>query len=786
MRGAIPNAVGSWLMMEDLQLNQRLSGAIPHAVRSMRAIHRFWLLYNSLRGPIPDAIGSMQDVQELLVVGNSLRGPIPHAVGRLHHAREFKVSANSLRGPIPNAVGSMSVMKVLHANDNSLRGPIPHVVGLMRFLSSFVVSGNSLCGAIPHAICAVQLSVFSASHNELSGSIPSDLSWKQMFVVTGNRLTGTLSALKGLGLVASGNLFEGGLPHTFSSKLFAVLDLSGVPGRSRGLLGRLPPALRRLSKLKIFTLAHQQVDGGIPSFTSTLSLLALQNNHLKLLSEFGIVDDMSTTMILLHNNLLSCCVPTCGNASAKTSVIAIGNRLRYPKREFPTWVLKYERDPLLWISGTDGMSLVKTISGASCLFIIVVASKLGSAKVLRAMSGWQFGPATHLWVVKAESHICSRLAADSPMAAVFIVVLLSKAWDLYVCPQTLATVSACSQSSALIGTLTFLFWCKLCFHSLALEHLTMEGKKQKKWTAEISSKRLLLWVLWHVLIVVLSTPAILYQLGKSVPGSLQMGRILSLALNAGIGATQAAVGNFITPYLANKIMWHKHVFKAVASLLMHCVVPALVTIYLDTGCLGRWVSFWKTCRSNSELFQRRVICTEENTQDCKFFTSPHMNVDFMVLRPSDICDPQVAWTFSSMSRCIHITLFRLQEIWLGKFITMGLAISGLALARGKLPRESGAIVSNFGITMAYALVSSGHLPLMNGVLLLAFLGDGLVARVAWLEEKFEAKHVADVAAPVANMARVLSMMVHLASAAGDRHTLVIASAYIVMLVMANA
>ena len=106
---------------------------------------------------------------------------------------------------------------------------------------------------------------------------------------------------------------------------------------------------------------------------------------------------------------------------------------------------------------------------------------------------------------------------------------------------------------------------------------------------------------------------------------------------------------------------------------------------------------------------------------------------------------------------------------------------GMALMAGRLPTESGAIVGNIGIYMAYALMSSGHLPLMNIILLLAFSGLELVARVAWVEKSFEATDVADVAAPVVKMAKLLSIMVHLASAAGDPHTLAIASAYIFML-----
>ena len=68
--------------------------------------------------------------------------------------------------------------------------------------------------------------------------------------------------------------------------------------------------------------------------------------------------------------------------------------------------------------------------------------------------------------------------------------------------------------------------------------------------------------------------------------------------------------------------------------------------------------------------------------------------------------------------------------------------------------------------MAYAMVSSGHLPLMSIILLLALWGEGLVARVAWDQKSFKAQQVQEVAAPMVKTARLLSMMMHLASAAG--------------------
>ena len=366
---------------------------------------------------------------------------------------------------------------------------------------------TAIRGTIPDAINSpFYLQDFDAAENELSGSIPSalfmDAYRSRRIYLHCNRLTGILQTLKNAGVfTASGNMLEGSLPNSLHLNL-EVLDLSGVVGRGRGLSGPLPPAIRQNSHLSILTLANQQIRGGIPSFKSSLSLLALQNNRLKVLYDPNCADNASSTVILLHNNLLSCNVPMRGRTSAKTSLIAIGNRLRYP-RNFPAWVLEYERDPLLWTSGADGMCLVMKISGAIGLLVFVVVLKLGLATPLRAMSVWQIGPATHLWVVKAASNLNTCMAIDSAMAAVFIVFLLS--WDFwYVCPQTLAILSACSRSGALIRTLVFLCWCKLCFHALAVEHLTMdyEKQKQKKWTAKMLWKRWLLWLVWCVLTVV--------------------------------------------------------------------------------------------------------------------------------------------------------------------------------------------------------------------------------------------------------------------------------------------
>ena len=66
---------------------------------------------------------------------------------------------------------------------------------------------------------------------------------------------------------------------------------------------------------------------------------------------------------------------------------------------------------------------------------------------------------------------------------------------------------------------------------------------------------------------------------------------------------------------------------------------------------------------------------------------------------------------------------------------------GIALLRDAPPAESGDALGNFAISMAYALASSGHLPLMMPMLLLVCLAEGLVARVAWAERPFQSVYV---------------------------------------------
>ena len=269
-----------------------------------------------------------------------------------------------------------------------------------------------------------------------------------------------------------------------------------------------------------------------------------------------------------------------GRPLRSVSIIAIGNRLRRPKGGFPAWVSKSEQDPLFWVSAVEGMSLLLKIGGAVLFF--VMALSFDRAKCQRAMSRSQIGPVAHMRAARTSSHLVFCLAKASLSAVIFLMFLLH--WNLYTCPQTLAMASACLRNSALIRAWVFVCWCELAFRSEAVEHLLLVGKNQKKqWTVKMLRKRLLLWLLWCVLTVLLSIVAILYQVGKSIPDFLPAGMILSSALKGCVGIIQAVVTNYILPSLASKLTFEKHALTAVSSLMVTCMIPAVIIMYLDTG-----------------------------------------------------------------------------------------------------------------------------------------------------------------------------------------------------------
>ena len=63
-------------------------------------------------------------------------------------------------------------------------------------------------------------------------------------------------------------------------------------------------------------------------------------------------------------------------------------------------------------------------------------------------------------------------------------------------------------------------------------------------------------------------------------------------------------------------------------------------------------------------------------------------------------------------------------------LVLQMVMPGIALMSGTSSFEHGEVLGNLAMYMAYAMVSSGHLPLMMLILLLAFLAEGQTQKCA--------------------------------------------------------
>ena len=564
LSGSLPSSLAclGQARMLNLQSNA-LSGSIPSAVAHMTSVVWFHLHWNRLSGSIPDSLAPLRGMQDICLQENRLSGSMPDSLAQMTGIHNTNLRENRLSGSLPSALACLRALEQLFVGENMLSGEIPEAIIFMEELGVFTVAANQLSGAIPVAVTSLSsLWGFVAHDNRLSGPMPNGLFLEALLII-GNRLTGTFPAFERERLLmVSDNLLEGTLSNIVSLTL-RVLDVSGAAGSSGDFRGPLPSALCRASELKMIAAANHQMEGVIPLFASTLSLLALQRNRFKVFPDIPLAHSVA---VLLHSNHLSCGIPWCGNAAARQSIIAIGNHLQHPKGKFPAWVTKFEQDPLLWVSGTEGMSLVHRVNGACGFFVLAVVLKLGRNQLLSVISKWQIGPTTHLWVVKTSSRLVSCMVKDCLSAVVFLMSLLF--WDLYTCPQTLATTSACLRSSVLIRTMVFLFWCRLCFHDLAVKRFKVDGGNQKKQqTMKMLRKRLIV----VAAVVCVDNSSLNVRLfstrwASPSPAFFHPERSCRRASNSSIGIFQGLVGKFVLPVLASKVTWEKHVFITVSKL----------------------------------------------------------------------------------------------------------------------------------------------------------------------------------------------------------------------------
>ncbi len=127
------------------------------------------------------------------------------------------LGGNQLTGSLPPNLNGLINLQIFYANSNQLTGSIPSLSGLSN-LQRFEINSNQLTGSIPSLTGLSNLLTFFVNSNQLTGSIPpmSGLGNLQIFYVSYNQLTGSIPSLSGLSnfqyFAVNNNQLTGSIP----------------------------------------------------------------------------------------------------------------------------------------------------------------------------------------------------------------------------------------------------------------------------------------------------------------------------------------------------------------------------------------------------------------------------------------------------------------------------------------------------------------------------------------------------------------------------------------------
>ena len=266
-----------------------LNGEIPAGLARLSGLETLSLSGNGLRGSIPAEIGGLSGLTGLSLDGNRLTGAIPGELGNIAGLRTLSLGGNGLSGAIPAELGGLAELRSLLLANNRLTGAIPVELGRLSKLGALKLAGNGLSGCIPPALRHV-------ADNDLSAL---DITFCAYGVCATGGAVADPDGNVGLvadcnALLAAKDTLAGNARLNWSAALpiesWEGVNVGGSPKRvvhlalnQRGLTGRLPAELGKLSHLSLLQLSANELRGRIPAELGRLSrleILILADNEL--------------------------------------------------------------------------------------------------------------------------------------------------------------------------------------------------------------------------------------------------------------------------------------------------------------------------------------------------------------------------------------------------------------------------------------------------------------------------------------------------------------------------
>ncbi|KAL1187908.1 Receptor-like protein 32 [Cardamine amara subsp. amara] len=293
-------------MRHFLGSNNNFTGKIPSFICMVHSLSTLDLSENNFHGSIPRCLRNLKTtLSDINLRKNRLSGSLPENIFK--SLRSFDVGRNQLVGKLPRSLVHSSTLEVLNVDNNRINDTFPFWLSSLKALQVLVLRSNTFHGPI-HQASFPKLQIIDISHNQFSGTLPSDyfVKWRAMSSLEKNEERSNVNYMgdefgyyhdsivlrnKGVEMELvrilkiytaidfSGNNLEGEIPKSIGLlKELHVLNLS-----NNAFTGHIPSSMGNLKALESLDVSQNKLSGEIPQELGNLSYLAYMNfsdNHL--------------------------------------------------------------------------------------------------------------------------------------------------------------------------------------------------------------------------------------------------------------------------------------------------------------------------------------------------------------------------------------------------------------------------------------------------------------------------------------------------------------------------